>query len=374
MSSLPEKFSPGKQLLRTGNMGNNGNEKIRVLVVDDSALMSRQISSILNEDSSLEVVGRARDGLEALTMVKELKPDVVTMDVEMPRMNGITALKHIMVKHAVPTVMISALTKEGARTTFDALKYGAIDVIAKPSRREDENLDAQKADIISKVRRAAAIRTGRSRYIRMPENVPIGEKVSKGLPDPGTRFIGVGAGTGGYYGLLRIIPGLSQEFSDVLIAVVLVAARYVEPFVTYLEAHSVIPVKSVSGPFVPEKGTCYVSSGDNLLGFEDSHGALGVSIKEKTNSPNPINHLFSSLAGMLNNRAMGVVMTGAGEDGAEGLVSVRTSGGVTVVQDVNNCIDPSMPIAALAKGSVDKILPDYMIADYLLNSRKPALI
>ena len=92
-------------------MGENGADKIRVLVVDDSALMSRQISSILSEDSSIEVIGRAKDGLEALTMVKDLRPDVVTMDVEMPRMNGITALKHIMVKHSVPTVMISALTK-----------------------------------------------------------------------------------------------------------------------------------------------------------------------------------------------------------------------------------------------------------------------
>ncbi len=149
-------------------MNGKVNSKIRVLVVDDSTLMSRQITSILNDDRKIEVVGRARDGLEALAMVGSLKPDVVTLDVEMPRMNGITALKHIMVKHCVPTVMISALTTEGARATFDALKYGAIDVIAKPSRREDESLDAQKADIIAKVHRAAAIRTGRA----LPTNAP----------------------------------------------------------------------------------------------------------------------------------------------------------------------------------------------------------
>ncbi len=276
-------------------MGHNG-DKIRVLVVDDSALMSRQISSILNEDSSIEVVGRAKDGQEALAMVEELKPDVITMDVEMPRMNGITALKHIMVRHSVPTVMISALTTEGARTTFDALKYGAIDVIAKPSRREDVSLDAQKADIISKVRRAASIRTGRSRYIRISARLPKQEKVAKGLPDSNTRYVGIGAGTGGYYGLLRVIPGLPLEFSDVLIAVILVASKYIEPFVTYLEAHSVIPVKSVSGPFVPERGACYICSGDYLLGFENSHGALGVSADLNTNTQGPINHLFNSLA------------------------------------------------------------------------------
>lgn len=354
-------------------MAQNVTEKIRVLVVDDSALMSRQITSILNEDSSIEVVGRAKDGLEALTLVKDLRPDVVTMDVEMPRMNGITALKHIMVRHSVPTVMISALTKEGARTTFDALKYGAIDVIAKPSRREDENLEAQKADIISKVRRAAAIRTGRSRYIRMASPISREEKRSKGLPHTNTRFIATGAGTGGYYGLLRIIPGLPAEFSDVLIAVILVASKYVEPFVTYLDAHSVVPVRSVTGPFIPETGTVYVSSGDYLLELENSHGALGMSASANTKSEGAINCLFNSLAETLKHRVTGVVMTGAGEDGAEGLASVRSAGGIAVVQDINNCMDPSMPIAALAKGSVQRVLPDYMMVDYLSKPKSPGM-
>lgn len=362
---MPERFWVEKLALRADSMGENGAERIRVLVVDDSALMSRQISSILSEDSAIEVIGRAKDGLEALTMVKDLRPDVVTMDVEMPRMNGITALKHIMVKHSVPTVMISALTKEGARTTFDALKYGAIDVIAKPSRREDENLEAQKADIITKVRRAAAIRTGRSRYIRMAAPIRRDEKSPKGVPDPLTRFIAVGAGTGGYYGLLRIIPSLPADFSDVLIAVILVASRYVEPFVAYLDAHSAIPVRSVTGPFVPEKGACYISSGDHLLGVQNSDDALGFSAVPKSDSEGAIDHLFRSLAGTLNNRVVGVVMTGAGQDGADGLASVREAGGTAVVQDINNCIDPSMPIAALEKGSVDKVLPDYLMVDYL---------
>ena len=149
----------------------NSNHVKRVLVVEDSALMGRQISNILNSAPDLTVVGRARDGLEALNMVEEFKPDVITMDVEMPRMNGITALKHVMMKYSIPTVMISALTTEGATTTFDALKFGAIDVIAKPSQREDESLEAQQADIVAKVRRAAEIRTGRARYIRIATNL-----------------------------------------------------------------------------------------------------------------------------------------------------------------------------------------------------------
>lgn len=351
-------------------MSEGPENKIRVLVVDDSALMSRQLTNILNADSAIEVVGRAKDGLEALSMVKELAPDVVTMDVEMPRMNGITSLKHIMVKHSIPTVMISALTKEGARTTFDALKYGAIDVIAKPSRREDENLDAQKSDIISKVKRAAAIRTGRSRYIRMGRGIHLEEKESKGAPDSGTRFIGVGAGTGGYYALLRIIPALPADFQDVMIAVILVASKYVEPFVAYLDSHSSVRVLTARGAGVPEKGTCYVCSGEDRLILENNgDGRLTFSLSEHsvmTDGPGAIDAMLESLGAFGRTNAVGIIMSGAGRDGAQGLAFLRQAGGTAVIQDINNCVDPSMPLSALERGPVEKILPDYLIAEYIM--------
>jgi two-component system, chemotaxis family, protein-glutamate methylesterase/glutaminase len=350
-------------------MSDGDPERIRVLVVDDSALMSRQITSILQEDSSIEVVGRAKDGIEALAMVRDLNPDVVTLDVEMPRMNGITALKHIMVKHATPTLMISALTKEGARTTFDALRYGAIDVIAKPSRREDENLDAQKADIVAKVRRAAAIRSGRSKYIRMTAS-QVTDKVSKGDPDSGTRFIGVGAGTGGYYGLLRIIPALSKDFSDIIIATVLVASRYTDPFVAYLDAHSAVPVRNAKDVGQLRKGACYISSGDDCMNIGvngDGYLKFGFIDQGKTGYTGPIDMMLGSLAEVAGSQAVGIIMTGAGQDGAVGLSEIKKRGGRTLVQDINNCMDPSMPLAALEKGSVEKVIPDYMMAEFIMN-------
>jgi two-component system chemotaxis response regulator CheB len=344
--------------------------KIRVLVVDDSALMSRQITNILNADPGIEVVGRAKDGLEALGMVKDLAPDVVTMDVEMPRMNGITALKHIMVKYSIPTVMISALTKEGARTTFDALKYGAIDVIAKPSRREDENLDAQKSDIISKVKRAAAIRTGRSRYIRMGRGLHLEQKTAKGRPDQSTRFIGIGAGTGGYYALLRIIPALPSDFQDIMIAVILVASKYIEPFVAYLDSHSSIPVLAARGAGVPEKGTCYVCSGEDRLVLENNgDGKLKFGLLEPSPSEDQtgaIDVMLESLGAFAGRKSVGIIMSGAGRDGANGLALLRQAGGIGVIQDINNCVDPSMPLAALEKGTVEKVLPDYRIAEFIM--------
>ncbi len=348
-------------------MDSNANNKIRVLVVDDSALMSRQIAGILNDDDKIVVVGRAKDGREALEMVAGLKPDVVTMDVEMPRMNGITALKHIMVRHSVPTVMISALTTEGARTTFDALKYGAIDVIAKPSRREDESLDSQKADIISKVRRAAAIRTGRSRYLRMGQAASAPEKSSGGPCDHSTRFIGLGAGTGGYYGLLRIIPSLTRDFQDVIVVVLLVARRYVTPFVSYLETHSSVPVKTVHGVETPEKGTCYICSGQDgtaLLKGSDGNALFRLGTP-KSGSSSPVNQLLFSLSAF-GSRSVGVIMTGSGTDGADGITAIRKAGGIGVVQDITNCLDPQMPIATLQKDSVEKILPDFLMAEFFM--------
>jgi two-component system chemotaxis response regulator CheB len=353
-----------------------GDDKIRVLVVDDSALMSRQITRILENGKEFQVVGWAKDGLEALAMVQALRPDVVTLDVEMPRMNGITALKHIMVKYPIPTVMISALTVEGAKTSFDALRYGAIDVIAKPSRREDESLESQHAEIISKVRRAAAIRTGRSRYMRISPREPFERTTHKGLgPDPTTRFIGVGAGTGGYYALLRIIPLLPPEFHDVLAAVILVGSRYVDPFVSYLNSVSAVPVKKAEGTTYVEKGTCYICSGDSgplLDAGADGNVRFSFAPNSSHNSQRgAIDRMFESYASVVGTRAVGVVMTGSGTDGAVGLSQIREAGGITIIQDINNCMDPSMPLAVLERGSVTKMLPDYLIAEFLTNNMAP---
>jgi two-component system chemotaxis response regulator CheB len=267
--------------------------------------------------------------------------------------------------------MNSALTKEGATTTFDALKYGAIDVIAKPSRRQNVSLDAQREDIINKVKRAAAIRTGRSRYIRMSGGKAGALRPTGEPPNAMTRFIGLGAGTGGYYSLLRIIPSLGSDFSDVIIAVILVSARYVEPFVTYLASHSPIRVKTVKEGRTVEKGTVYVCSGqDGPIISADGDGMLRLRLTKITSEfveGGAIDRMFQSLAAIAGPKTVGCVLSGPGNDGAEGIHEVGRAGGITVVQDINNCMDPSMPLAVLKKGTVEKIIPDFLMADFLVN-------
>jgi two-component system chemotaxis response regulator CheB len=350
---------------------NDETRKIRVLVVDDSPLMSRQIAGILAEDEEIQVAGNAENGQDALTLVEQIRPDVITLDVEMPIMNGITALKHIMVKYAIPTVMISALTQEGARTTFDALKFGAVDVVGKPSRREDASLEKQKADIITKVKRAASIRAGISRYLRVsPVDVPV-KRQSGVPPDSATRFIGIGAGIGGYNSLLRIIPGLPADFNHVLMATVLAEPRVVDLFVSYLEAHSSVPVKNAREVETIEAGVCYVSSGEDgfvLTGNGNGGGQFRLrGLGQHLGPESAIDRMLMSLAHCAGDRAVGVVLSGSGDDGAEGIFEIRRLGGTGVVQDIANCMQHAMPLAVLQKGPVEKILPDFHMAEYFMN-------
>ncbi len=350
--------------------GHNNGAKIRVLVVDDSVLMGIQITKILNADDRLEVVGRAKDGVEALELVEKLKPDVVTLDVEMPRMDGLTALKHIMVRFPVPTVMVSALTWEGTKATFDALRFGALDVIAKPSRRETESLEEQAKDIVTRVKRAASIGIGRARYRKKPAANPFLVRGVRGNPGAATRIIGIGAGSGGYYSLLQVIPNLRADFQDVVIAVIRVASRFIEPFVAYLGAHSAVPVKNVGQVGSLEKGTCYVcSSQDAAVLTQDMNGRLRFALRATGNAGrmnSAMDSMFRTMAAVTGRRAVGVLMSGAGSDGAEGLAFLRKSGGMAIVQTLTNCMNPSMPRAALMKSPADKVLPDYLIADFLM--------
>lgn len=362
----------GSARLGMGDMVDyNSDKQIKVLVVDDSALMRKQICSILETDPEIKVVGDAKDGEDALEQLAGVKPDVVTLDVEMPRMNGITALKHIMMKHAVPTVMISALTSEGSKTTFDALRYGAVEVVSKPSRRDTDSLEAQRKDIISKVKRAALIRTGRLKYVRVAGEEAAQKGNDLAPADNDTAVVGLAAGTGGYYSLLRIIPALAPTFTGVVISVMNVRSRYVEPFVTYLQAHSRAPVQVVKGIAAPRQSSCYVCAAEDLPVIEKANdGSLRLRLEGPSDqpvSPGPLDRFLMSLSFALVEKSVGILLTGAGKDGSEGLASVREAGGITAVQDINNCADPSMPLAALQKGTVDKVIPDYEMAEFIMS-------
>lgn len=349
-------------------------QPIRVLVVDDSVLMGTQIAKILSSDEEIEVIGRVKNGLEALDMVAKLKPDVVTLDVEMPIMDGITALKHLMVRTPVPVVMLSSLTTEGSKVSFDALRYGALDVIAKPSRRETESLEAQKEDIITRVKQAATIGVYRSRY-RRSLGIRSGSMAhSFRRSDGNTRVIGIGSGTGSYHSLLQVIPNLRKNFNDVLVVLMATSSQFIGPFTDYLAKHSTVPVKNLHNDGSLVRGSCYVGSSEDKMVLErEKNGTLvfrrriGDELEEGS-----IDRLFRSLARTCGSRAVGIVMSGAGNDGAEGIAAIRESGGLGVIQATATCMNPSMPRAVLARGPVDRIIPDFLLADFLMNLQAEA--
>jgi two-component system chemotaxis response regulator CheB len=275
-----------------------------------------------------------------------------------------------MVRSPVPTVMLSSLTWEGTRATFDALRFGAMDVVGKPSRRETESLEAQAEDIVTRVKRAAIIGVSQARFRRKPPINDLAMRGARGAPDTTTRIVVMGCGNGGYYSLLQIVPNLRQDFDDVLIAVIRVAPRFIEPFVAYLGAHSAVPVKQARDVEGLEKGTCYICScHDAAVLTQDAHGKLKFATRssgKETRVDSAIDIMFKTVAMFTGRRSVGIIMSGAGSDGAEGLAFLRKSGGMAVVQEPINCMNPSMPNAALLKSPADKILTSHLIADFLM--------
>ena len=235
----------------------------RVLIVDDSKVIRDGLRQVFMQDERFEVVGEAANGNAALDAVKTLKPDVVTMDISMPEMDGITALKHLMITCPTPTLMLSSLSSEGASITFDALRYGAVDFIQKPSRLEQGCFDKQIDEICSRTEYAASVDVNVIRYISPKRNSAV--EIIRQHAVPCKKIVAMGAAEGGYSSLLKIIPHLSVESDAAYLIVLYVDAEYVDLYVEYLNSHSVMEVKVAEHNETIEAGVCYVRSGSDYL-------------------------------------------------------------------------------------------------------------
>lgn len=348
----------GRLAVRISTMNRNTyNSKIRALVVDGSPFMGMQIAEILNADEEIEVVGRARTAIEALEMVELLRPDVLTMDVAMQDMEGIAALKHIMAKYPVPTVVISSYTQEATEIMFDVLRYGAVDVIAKPSASETASLEAQRSDIVARVKLAASLKE-KCRRPRRGSNWG-GQLVRGGeeAPDRAPRYVCLGALTAGYYALIRIIPWLGPQFQDVLFAMIPASACYVDQFTRYLAAHSSVFVQSLGTAGLLRKGTCYVcSSQDALVLSRDGKDGVKVEIDHHAPYREPeetINRVFTDLASIVGPQAVAIALTSKSCGRLDGLKEVQRAGGTGVIKKIADGIDASQILALLKDGRAD---------------------
>jgi two-component system chemotaxis response regulator CheB len=341
--------------------GKPGNRRIKVLVVDDSKFFRRVVRQILNASPSIEIVGEACDGSEALEMVKKTNPDVVTLDINMPVMSGITALKHLMIKSPRPTVMFSSLTKEGAHETFESLRYGAIDFITKPSRLGQEEIEAQQDMVIHKIQMAANVEIDKIRLVRT--NMPDEGQCSGTTPDVKGLVI-FGASEGGYSSFLKIVlrldPGLPSAFIGVLYA----EPKYVDSFVEYLDAQSRICVKRPVDGQVLEGGTLYFVCGTEYatVQLRDEKPVFAIHPAPFPNRKGSIDMLMFSSAELMREKTVGVVLSGSGSDGAEGVEEIHRLGGTPMVQSPKTCLVKEMPLTAIGKCNASRMVRDSRIA------------
>jgi two-component system chemotaxis response regulator CheB len=337
-------------------------DSIKLLVVDDSKFIRGAVSRMFESNSRLQVVGEAANGLEALDLVEKLDPDVITLDVHMPVMDGISTLKRIMIRSPRPTVMLSNLTLEGAKLTFDTLKYGAVDFIPKPSHLSDIDTDEQCREITRRVRLAAGVAMESIRYLRTPGN-GTGTRRS-GVPLPCRYLFGVGASEGGYGALLKFIPALRADLPAAFLVVLYADPPYVDAFVSYLQECSTIAVQRAADGRRLTAGTCYLASGREYVTVHPVDGELTLAV-----NPCPfqshrgaINMMMFSIAETMQRHSCGIVLTGSGEDGIEGVGEILRTGGRALVQDPASCLHKDTTRGVLARFRVDDVASDTMLA------------
>lgn len=338
---------------------------IKILLVDDSRLIRTGLKELFAAHPEIQVIGEAGNGVEALELISRLAPDVVVLDVNMPIMDGLTTLKHMMIRCPTPTVMLSTLTTEGAAVTFDSFKFGAVDFLTKPSSLNDRDLQEQAGEIVRKIRIAAGVSLASLRYIRAADREAVVAKLAgPGRPE---KVIAIGAGEGGYSALLKLVPQLAPNSRAATIVVLHEEPAYVNAFVSYLERCSLVKVRRAEDNLPLAAGTCYFCSGREYVTIRERNGAmlLHTSVAPFTTRRGSLNMLMFSLVELLGDRAVGVVLTGSGNDGAEGLQEIIAHGGVGIIENPANCLYREMPEQALARSPGTMVMADDKIATAL---------
>jgi two-component system chemotaxis response regulator CheB len=339
-----------------------------VLIVDDSAFMRKVLESIFNADMQLQVVGHAKDGREAITLSESLKPDVITMDLNMPHMDGLQATAHIMTNSPRPIVVVSSESKEGAASTLKALELGAIDFVAKPSAGIDLDMQSVKEDLLRKVRVAAKVRVVRtaSRLANAVQAPPKTAPVAPLKPATSTSLVGtdlrfpvvvIGASTGGPATIMRMAPGFTREFPAAVLLVQHMPASFTAQYAVQLTEFTGIRVKEAEPNEALAPGMLYICPGGQHLrvtrmGRIDLDGTSG---RIEGYLPN-IDVTMETVAAYAGAMSIGVVLTGMGGDGARGARAIKQAGGLILAQDEATSVIFGMPAEAIKAGVVDQTL------------------
>lgn len=336
---------------------------IRVLVVDDSLFMRAAIENTLARLGGFEVVGQARDGVDAVGKVARLRPDVVTMDYNMPRMNGAAAVREIMKRSPTPVIMFSAHTRQGARETFEALAAGAVDFCTKPDGEVSADLSKIARELGAKLRAAAASRPQVVSPLRSAKDPRASTRIT--LPPTGPRLVIIGVSTGGPAALSRVIPAFAANTRFATLVVQHMPAQFTAALAERLDAMSAVHVAEAQGGELPVPGAVLIAPGDRHVEFDDQ-GCVVLTQGSAVNGCRPSADVtMRSAASVYGRRSIGVIMTGMGKDGAAGMAAIKQAEGRTLAQDEDTSVIFGMPRAAIELGVVDYVVPLDDIANRL---------
>jgi two-component system, chemotaxis family, protein-glutamate methylesterase/glutaminase len=344
-------------------------KKFRVLVVDDSAFMRKVLEGIFNADEQMLVVGNAKDGREAVTMSESLKPDVITMDINMPRGDGLQATAEIMTTNPRPIVIVSSESREGAASTLRALELGAIEFVAKPSSGIDLDMQSVKEELLRKVRMAARVRVVRTasrlaltiQGANGSKALPLARVCDRPVPTSGLdqRFpvVVLAASTGGPATVMRIAAGFTGDFPAAVILVQHMPAEFTTQYASQLAEFTGIRVKEAEANESLQPGTLYICPGGQHLRVTPA-GRIqldGTSGRINGYLPN-IDATMESVAAFAGPLSIAGVLTGMGNDGATGAMAIKAAGGLVLAQDEATCVIFGMPAEAIKVGAVDQVL------------------
>ncbi len=343
--------------------------KTRVLIVDDSSFMRMAIRSILSKEPSFDIVGTAADGLEGVEKAIALKPDIITMDVEMPRMDGISALKQIMAKAPTKVIMVSTLTNEGAKSTFEALDAGAIDYIPKNVTDSTDAQNIFRQELLRKLKEAVSSRFGRT--------VPVSSGVARpaataavSAPRPSSskfagkkiQYVGIGASTGGPVALQEVLSRIPVNFPYGIMVGIHMPKAFTGPYADRLNAKCSMTIREAVDGDVLKPGLALIAPGGMHTTLVRQGASVVVKIQPTSSYPQyvyipSVDLMISSMAEATNGSMLGVILTGMGSDGFKGMQLLKQKGGVTIAQDETTSTIYGMPKACVDGGVADEVLP-----------------
>ncbi|MCX6620290.1 MAG: chemotaxis-specific protein-glutamate methyltransferase CheB [Acidobacteria bacterium] len=348
-------------------------KRVRVLAVDDSALMRRTLRRIIEAAPGLELAGLARDGEDALIKARELRPDVVSMDINMPKLDGITATEAILQEKICPVVVVSRLTRQSASTTFECLELGAFDFVAKPDGTVSAEMNTVEVELVAKLQAAAEAgvldRTGRAAERLRQRPAPAKMRTTPAMAAP--RAVAIGISTGGPATLMQVLPLIPADIPASLFLVQRMPPSFLPAFVRRLDDNCLLKVvEAVSGMKI-EPGVCYVAPGGmHLCPHRNVSGELVIrtpSIPATLFVPS-VSVMMGAVLAAYGNATIGVLMTGTGDDGADQMVAIRGKGGATIAESEETAVVWGMPREAAERGGAAVIAPSYAIAGEIVKA------